>query len=559
MKNLPENPFESIALCMSGGGYRAASFHLGAMAYLHRVGLLENVKAISTVSGGTITGVMYAYQKEEGRNFESIYDGLIHLLKTRDLIKEGLSKLKREGQWDNPFKRRNLINAFAEIYDKHFTEGNTFDLLDADHMNSHLELVVFNATEFNHGINFRFQNDGVMGNNYVKVPKVAHEEVKLSDVIAASSCFPGGFEPIGFPGDFMHERSNALAELKDDKYPQDVGIMDGGIYDNQGIDAILLSEKRRRKVYDLIIISDVSSADMSPFSFETLKPSRGFRNKNLRIYLKSIRSITLGAILLIVAVACLAVIIAWISGFENNIGTGIGIGLVSAATVILTIFLWIRYQIKKRLNDLGSLIKDKIPSFYFNHLTRLNLTDYKIGEYEPLVLDRIQSLLKLLQDVFLKQIRRLNYAKIYESEVYEYRRISNLSKELTDEYLKKSIAKLQALPNCPTDFKASYDQLLGDSLAEIINDAASFGTNLWFTQDDVLNQMLDKLLVSGQFNMCFNLLVYTLELESSSDFYQYEEEKRTKIADLRDQLISDWNQFVSQPYFLIESSALRSQ
>ena len=68
---ISDQPFERIALCCSGGGYRAASFHLGAMAYLHKLKfegrpLLENVKAISTVSGGTITGVVYALQ-----NFES--------------------------------------------------------------------------------------------------------------------------------------------------------------------------------------------------------------------------------------------------------------------------------------------------------------------------------------------------------------------------------------------------------------------------------------------------------------------------------------------------------
>ncbi|MBK8504575.1 MAG: hypothetical protein IPL46_21635 [Saprospiraceae bacterium] len=57
---IPDQPFGRIALCCSGGGYRAASFHLGAMSYLQKLRfagrpLLENVKAISTVSGGTIT------------------------------------------------------------------------------------------------------------------------------------------------------------------------------------------------------------------------------------------------------------------------------------------------------------------------------------------------------------------------------------------------------------------------------------------------------------------------------------------------------------------------
>ena len=31
---LPVSPFENIALSLSGGGYRATSFHLGALTYL---------------------------------------------------------------------------------------------------------------------------------------------------------------------------------------------------------------------------------------------------------------------------------------------------------------------------------------------------------------------------------------------------------------------------------------------------------------------------------------------------------------------------------------------
>ena len=75
-----KTPFEKIALSLSGGGYRAAAFHLGSMAYLDHakfdgISLLENVKIISTVSGGTITGVFYAYRiKEDGTSCAYITD-----------------------------------------------------------------------------------------------------------------------------------------------------------------------------------------------------------------------------------------------------------------------------------------------------------------------------------------------------------------------------------------------------------------------------------------------------------------------------------------------------
>src|SRR3954465_9247483 len=44
-----------IALCMSGGGYRAMIFHLGALIRLNELGLLSKLNRISSVSGGSIT------------------------------------------------------------------------------------------------------------------------------------------------------------------------------------------------------------------------------------------------------------------------------------------------------------------------------------------------------------------------------------------------------------------------------------------------------------------------------------------------------------------------
>ena len=42
------------ALCLSGGGYRAALFHLGACRRLNEWGILPNLSVISSVSGGSI-------------------------------------------------------------------------------------------------------------------------------------------------------------------------------------------------------------------------------------------------------------------------------------------------------------------------------------------------------------------------------------------------------------------------------------------------------------------------------------------------------------------------
>src|ERR671921_930166 len=45
---------QGVALCLSGGGFRAALFHLGALRRLNELGILSQVDVISSVSGGSI-------------------------------------------------------------------------------------------------------------------------------------------------------------------------------------------------------------------------------------------------------------------------------------------------------------------------------------------------------------------------------------------------------------------------------------------------------------------------------------------------------------------------
>ena len=125
---------------MSGGGYRAAAFHLGAMSYLNQCqwqgkndtvpsNLLDHIKMISTVSGGTITGVVYAITKAEDEPFGDFEKRLTDTLAKVDLEKESLEKLKIGADWGESKRKKNLINAFAEIYHARFTGGLNFNQL----------------------------------------------------------------------------------------------------------------------------------------------------------------------------------------------------------------------------------------------------------------------------------------------------------------------------------------------------------------------------------------------------------------------------------------------
>src|SRR6476646_2734696 len=64
---LPREPFKNIALTFSGGGFRAASFSLGALSYLYRcqnekfnARLIDNVNFITSTSGGSLTNGKFA-------------------------------------------------------------------------------------------------------------------------------------------------------------------------------------------------------------------------------------------------------------------------------------------------------------------------------------------------------------------------------------------------------------------------------------------------------------------------------------------------------------------
>ncbi|MCB0686426.1 MAG: patatin-like phospholipase family protein [Saprospiraceae bacterium] len=561
--NVPGNPFSRIALCLSGGGYRAASFHLGALSYLYRLQfdgqpLLHRVQALSTVSGGTITGVVYAMQTKKGKSFPEIYSFLTDKLHNVDLIRQGLAKLNRDPHWANPKKRKNLINAFAEIYDQEFTQGETFDIFE-NMENCHLKEVMFNATEFSTGVIFRFQNDGRFGNYHHPIKKSVGYEVKLADVIAASSCFTGGFEPIEWPNDFIHEEALELQE--EAPLLVNFGLMDGGIYDNQGIDSILRAEARvDAKPYDLIIVSDVTSPYMKGFKFLENKKNQGWRRWTLLGIRRGINRLFWGinAILLIALIYSLYFLYR---NYADNLLTGLLIG-VSFFTFLISGFLfWLRFKTKRQFDKFSDYIEKELSDdLPIRDLKLLHFSEIPFHHWEALIVDRVKSLAVLVSDVFLKTIRRLVYGRLYDSPTHQYRRVSNLIRELTsaDFYAKQSQGQrepdyFQNLPGCPSDLRGTYDQVIGPNLEKIAESAASFGTNLWFTETNKLEGRLEDLIVSGQASMCFNLLKYLVELRGTPNngFENLPVKTRSEIDLVWIQCLSDWRRFKEDPDFLL--------
>ncbi len=562
---ISDQPLQKIALSCSGGGYRAASFHLGSMSYLNRhiyngKPLLENVKLISTVSGGTITGVVYALHKQKGKSFRDIYHFLLDQLHTLDLVKGGIEKLNPGALWNNTHKHKNLINAFAEQYDDAFTKGAT--IADLDGLNSHLEAVVFNSTEFNNAIDFRFKNmgTGYSGNYYIPVGQDIAAEIKLSDVMASSACFPGGFEPLLWPDDFVHEQAPHISELKkNSKAP--VGIMDGGIYDNQGIESILnYKSKNEIPYFDLIIISDVASPYMEPYKPFVETKKKGFNTLTLKEVKKKAETISKGISMgLLVCIALFALLPA-IWQYPNNIGTGLSLGIAGVLLLLLIAKMMAVGAIKKKIAQMLHALEKKIPSFYFKKLSKLKIEELSVHRAQPLIMDRLNSLVTLLMDVFLKVVRRLNYYKLYNNNNFKYRRISNLIKELTEMDFNANVLRRQqdqaAAGKTPdfSIFNGTYNEVVGTAIKGVAESASSFGTTLWFTDDDKLSDMLDQLIATGQFTMCYNLIEYLEKLiyDKDSGYDGLDQQKKDNLQKLYSDCKEDWKQFKDDPMFMVK-------
>lgn len=72
-----------LGLSLSGGGYRAAAFHLGTMRKLHELRILEKVNVLSTISGGSITGAYFCLSDSAYNEFEL---KMKELLSTKNVI-----------------------------------------------------------------------------------------------------------------------------------------------------------------------------------------------------------------------------------------------------------------------------------------------------------------------------------------------------------------------------------------------------------------------------------------------------------------------------------------
>lgn len=230
-----------IGLALSGGGFRAAAFHLGVFRYLHARGLLWNLDLLTCVSGGSIAGAFLACHWGQ----DDAMDKLEHYLRNTSIAVSSVI-----GGVLDPFNSR--LDKLAGTYERDLYKGRTLgDLRPGPRL-------YLNATNLATGNMFFFVTggDGAAEMGEWELGAVQADGYPLSRAVAASSAFPPVFPPM---------------RLDHKDYPAAgvdyVTLADGGVYDNLGVNPLL----RERNALDYVLVSDAGK----PFETDTRPTESG--------------------------------------------------------------------------------------------------------------------------------------------------------------------------------------------------------------------------------------------------------------------------------------------
>jgi NTE family protein len=267
VQQLPNDPAESkltagTALCLSGGGYRAMLFHVGALWRLYETGMLQGLKRISSVSGGSITSAVLALKWPE-----LSFDPTRAKSEFVPLVVEPIRALARVTIdvrsifWGIVLPGR-VSDRVARAYDRHLFQGATLqDLPDEPRF-------VINATNVQSGVLWRFMKPYMR--DYL-VGEVPSPKIPLALAVAASSAFPPALSPVEMRLDPTSFRPNTGHGLARQPFTSHVYLTDGGVYDNLGLETAW-------KRYETILVSD-GGGRLAPEE----KPKRNWAHHSYRV------------------------------------------------------------------------------------------------------------------------------------------------------------------------------------------------------------------------------------------------------------------------------------
>lgn len=222
-----EEPRGGVALCLSGGGYRAMLFHAGSLWRLGELGYLPKLDRISSVSGGAIAAGFLARRWTEldfdeagvPRAYETAVVEPVRALAGSTVdIWAGLRGLLGPGS---------IGNAVARSYARHGL--GSFSLQDLPDR----PRFVFNATNLQSAVLWRFSKPYMRD---YRVGEVENPNVELAVAVAASAAFPPFLSPVVLD---VRESDYSPKDKEDLHFPPFTTrptLSDGGVYDNLGLE-----------------------------------------------------------------------------------------------------------------------------------------------------------------------------------------------------------------------------------------------------------------------------------------------------------------------------------
>ncbi|MBE0660634.1 MAG: patatin-like phospholipase family protein [Bryobacteraceae bacterium] len=253
------DPGLKIALALSGGGFRASLFHLGALRRFNDAGLLSRLTAISSVSGGSITNGLLATKWHKltpdatGRftNFRQEVEQPM-----RDFCGKNLRNHPLLFGRFNPLKWKDLAtrdysvtNLLVERYDEDLLGHAKMSLL-RDIKSAGGPSFIFCATNMQNGVNWIF-SDSRMGDYLTGY--TFKDDMTLGVAVATSSAFPIAFPPLTVNLTGLPWQDGKMGPGPErDQIRAKAILSDGGVYDNMGLEPVWKSS-------DFVFCSDAGA------------------------------------------------------------------------------------------------------------------------------------------------------------------------------------------------------------------------------------------------------------------------------------------------------------
>jgi NTE family protein len=245
----PRAQRDGIALCLSGGGFRAALFHAGGIRRLNELGLLSQVRTVSSVSGGSIAAgflaAVWPRLTADGRvftNLEELYEWPLRTFCARNIRNWPLLW----GRLDPRNWPRLLSPTFSAtdlLVAEYQRLVGTLRLADLPESPRFILCAANLQTGVNFELSARSMGDYVLGYG-------APGEFTLAEAIAASSSFPFTFPPLVRDVDVNDFKGGDLHALATGFRPAPrIALTDGGVYDNMGLEPAW-------KTHAVVLVSD---------------------------------------------------------------------------------------------------------------------------------------------------------------------------------------------------------------------------------------------------------------------------------------------------------------